>query len=123
MARRFYLLDMWISVERFFSLFDGERESLCRLESRDVVFRDDDGRVFGNVACSFGGTFLEDKTTKAAKINVLFIRQGFLYGFHERFNSRQNDVLFDSGLGRDFFYDICLSHDKNVCFLNYKYQD
>ena len=74
MARRFYLLDMWISVERFFSLFDGERESLCRLESRDVVFGDDDGRVFGNVACSFGGTFLEDKTTKAAKINVLFMK-------------------------------------------------
>lgn len=67
------------------------------LECRNLVLRDDDGGVLGDIACSLFGTGLDDEAAEATQVNVLAVRQRVLYNLHELLYCFEYDGLFDAG--------------------------
>ena len=86
-------------------------EGLCRLESRNLVLRDHDGRVLGDIACSLLCTGLDGKAAEATEIYVLTIGQGVLYAFHEVLYYALHFDPFDTSAFSDFIYNFSLCHN------------
>lgn len=85
-------------------------ESLGRLERGNIVRRNHDGRVLGDITGSLLGARLDRKTTEATEIDILATCQGILHALHETFNNTLHFDSFNAGAFRDFIYDFSLCH-------------
>ena len=85
-------------------------ERLGRFESGNVVVRDHDGRVLGNIACGLLGAGLHGKATKTTEIDVLALGEGILNAFHEAFYNALHFKALDASAFSDFIYDFSFSH-------------
>ena len=100
-----------INILEVFLFADLGDESLGRLECRDVVGGDHDGRVLGNVARGLLGAGLDGKAAEATEINVLTGGQGVLHALHETFNDILHFDSFDASTLGNFIYDFSLCHN------------
>lgn len=64
-------------------LLDRLHEHLGRLECRNIVCRDLDSGVLGDIATGFLCTALDDEATETAEINVLSVFERILHLFHK----------------------------------------
>ena len=85
-------------------------ERLGRFESGNVVGRDHDGRILGNVACRLLGAGLYGKATKTTEIDILTFSKGILDAFHEAFYNALHFKALDASAFSDFINDFSLSH-------------
>ena len=112
----FVFFSVWhfkVLLDCYVRLFDFADKDLSRLEGRNVVCRDDDGRVLGDVTCSLLCAFLDNETTKTAKIDVLTLCEGSLYAIHETFNDFLGNNFFYALCFCYFVYDVCFSHNSS----------
>ena len=85
-------------------------ESLRGLEGGNIVGRDHDGRVLGDVASGLLGTGLHREAAEATEIDILPIGKRILHTFHETFNNTLHFDSFNACAFRDFIYDFSLCH-------------
>ena len=97
-------------VLKGFLLADLGDERLGRLECRNIVSRDDDGRVLRDVAGGLLCTGLHREATEATKIDVFSIGQGILDAFHEAFNDALHFKALYASAFSDFINDFSLCH-------------
>ena len=87
-------------------------EGLGRLERGNVVSRNHDGRVLGNVAGGLLRAGLHSKAAEATEIHVLALCHRVLHAIHKTFyNALHLDSLNSGALG-DLINDFCLSHNE-----------
>ena len=67
-------------------LFEPSRECRRRFESRDIVFRNDNSRVFRNVAGFLRFPVLPKETAESAQIDILATDERFAHLLHEVFH-------------------------------------
>lgn len=79
-------------------------------ESGNIVCRDLDGRVLGDITSGLLGTTLDDETSETAEINVLSALERFFYFFHESLDHSLSFGFFHSFCLGDARYDICFCH-------------
>lgn len=78
-------------------------ELLAGLECRDVMGRDNQCRVLGDVASGLLSTLLQDEAAEATKIDGFSVNQAFLDGCHHSFNASQYCGLVNAGLLGNLF--------------------
>lgn len=91
-------------------LFEPSREFRRRFEGRNVVFRDDNSRVFRNVAGFLRLPVLPEKSAESAQIDILATDERFAHLLHEVFHDSRYRFGFDARLQGDLFYKFCFSH-------------
>jgi len=97
-------------VLKGFLLADLGDERLGGFERGNVVSRDDDGRIFRDVASGLLGTGLHREATEATKIDVFTVGQGILDAFHEAFNDALHFKALYASAFSDFINDFSLCH-------------
>ncbi len=86
-------------------------KTLCGFETRQVVCFDCHGRIFENVACGFGSSMLNDKTSEATQINVLLtLKQTLFNCTHETFDNNGHFLFLHSCRIGNLVNDISFSH-------------
>ena len=85
-------------------------EALGRLEGRNVVSRDDDGGVLGDVAGGLFFSSLDDEAAETSQINVFTFYQRFLDHFHEAFDGGKDLILLSARSFGDLIDDVSFSH-------------
>ena len=85
-------------------------EGVCGFESRNIVSRNDDGRVLADVAGGLFGTGLDDERSEATEIHVFAVRKTVLDNSHELFDYGNNRSLVDAGCLCDFTRYFCFCH-------------
>ena len=92
-------------------------ERLCGFECGDVVCRNDNRRVLGDIASRFLSTGLHSETTEATQIDILTVGQGILDALHKALNDTLHfNTLYASALG-NFIYDFSFSHINSKLLL------
>jgi hypothetical protein len=104
---------VWHSIvilRKMFKLLNSVHESLSGLEGRNLVGRDGDGDVLGDISSGFFSTRLDDETAKTSQINIVTFGHGGFHHFHEVLDYRLDSTFLDSSLTGDFGYDFCFGH-------------
>lgn len=91
-------------------LLDRLHEHLGRLECRNIVCRDLDSGVLGDIATGFLCTALDDEATETAEINVLSVFERILHLFHKSLDYSLYLGFFHAFRLRNVGYDICFCH-------------
>jgi hypothetical protein len=93
-------------------------KSLSRLKSRNGVFRNNNGRILGDVTGSFLSPLLHDETPKTSEVYIFVTTEGILYGLHKSLYSFLYSYLLYSCVLRNLVYNICFSHFKKPLIIN-----
>ena len=80
------------------------------LEGRDIVGRNDDCGVLGDVACSLFSPLLDDEGAEATEINVFAMSEAVLDYSHELLYDFYCGRFVDAGLLGNFVCDFCFCH-------------
>ena len=65
---------VWHSIvilRKMFRLLNSVHEGLGRLESRDLVCRDGDGDILGDISSGFLGASLDNEATETSQIDIV----------------------------------------------------
>ena len=87
---------------------------LCGLESRDVVSRNGDGGMFGDIACGLLCAALDDEAAETTEINGLTGDEGTLDDLCKFLNNVKYLYFFNTGCFCNFTYDVCFSHNTII---------
>jgi len=94
----------------FLLIFNFADENLRRLERRDVVLRNHNRSVLGDVARSLLGPLLDNEAAESTKIYVLLCNQRIFDGVHERLDSLLDSYFLNSRVLGNLVYDVCFCH-------------
>ncbi len=86
----------------FLAILNLGNEGFGRLKARDIVFIDDDRRVFRDVPGYFPGSFLVHERSKTPYINIVPVRHGIFHYLEKRLNRRLNIRFLNTCLLSDF---------------------
>ena len=113
LVRRHLVSFMLLSVRHIINeLFLHFRaESLGGLECGDIVCRDGDSCLLGDIACGFLGAVLDDKAAETTEIHGFSLDYGILYRLHGGLDNCLNCCSFNAGCLCNFAYDFCFCHN------------
>lgn len=87
-------------------------ETVGGFKCRDIVRRNYDSCVLGDVAGSLFGTGLDNERTEATEIYVFAVCKAVLDNGHELFDYGYNRSLVDAGRLCDFTRYFCFCHNS-----------
>ena len=86
----------------------------CRFKGRNIMCRDYDGCILGNIPCSFLCPFLNYEAPETSQIYVITGNHRMFYSFHQCFNSLLDRHLFYTSILGNFINNVCFSHFLEV---------